>query len=112
MLTSMEAMQSLCLATESYGLYIRFDPEIVGPPENRFEEIKKASNGRLDPIKESQVMIEGCGIILFATEEEVDEAYLDFVGDDGPTSRNRYDGPMKILAIACNDRGVLMRENT
>lgn len=59
-----------------------------------------------------QIQVDGYGILLFETEDEVNRYYDMTVGDDGPTQSNPYNGPVRIYALTCSDRGILMRENT
>jgi hypothetical protein len=59
-----------------------------------------------------QVMSDGYGYIVFDTEEEMREYYLQTVGDDGPTSKNDYDGNCRVYALTCNAEGRTQNENT
>ena len=56
--------------------------------------------------------MDGLGYLFFNTEAECCAAFEDIVGDDGPTKKNPYDGPMRVYALTCDPHGELMNENT
>ena len=109
-----EVMKALCKSANKFGLKISFlaDDAIDTYKQDFSSEIKKASNGRLDLHRDSSCVFGGEAWFLFDTENELDEAYFDFVGDDGPTKRNPYDGELRIYALTCGPDGNLMNENT
>ena len=114
-MTPQDLLALMCKHTNKYGLYVSFDlgdalDASQGPGE---DALKDASNGRLSFAgKTAQLASDNCGFFLFDTRKEMDDAYLDFIGADGPTSRNAYSGPYKIYATTCNNEGVFERENT
>lgn len=58
------------------------------------------------------VICAGQACMFFATENETRRAYSSTVGEDGPTKTNSYDGPARVFALLCDDRGNLLSENT
>ena len=115
--TDLETLQALCKYSKKFGLMVSFDTEPADGMswDEYFPGIKSASNGRIDwdaNEDQHQLVIEGLGWALFESEEDLYDAYYDFVGDDGPTKRNSYDGPIKIFAATCSDEGELWSENT
>ena len=48
----------------------------------------------------------------FDTENEMMDAYLDMVGDDGPTTRNPYNGDYRVYAMTVSNYGEILTENT
>jgi hypothetical protein len=57
-------------------------------------------------------MCDGHGIVVFDTQEEMEEAYERTAGDDGPTELNPYDGPCRIYALTIGADGEMQNENT
>ena len=51
-------------------------------------------------------------VLTFDTEEEMDKHYDMTVGDDGPTKLNNYNGPVRVYALTCSNKGELWTENT
>ena len=109
-LDKIEAFKQLCKSMSKWGMYIYACEHLV-PAEDYIAELKKAAP-YLDFMKHGKVMMDGCGIILFDSEEELNALYYQTVGDDGPTNHNPYDGPMKVYALTCSPDGLLMNENT
>ena len=100
-----EAFQALCKATKKWGLYVSRQGDI------EIEEDEKAVP-YLSLDAHAQILLDGCGIILCDTEEEMETLYNQTVGDDGPTEANSYDGPARWYALTCDPNGQLINENT
>ena len=62
--------------------------------------------------KHVQMLIDGHGVFLFDTRDEMERHYRMIVGDDGPTDLNPYDGLVRVYALTCNPNGLLLNENT
>lgn len=96
-------------------MYIRIhEPEEwidQGYPENLVEEYKRALP-YLDFNAHGQLLLNGYGILMFESEEEMNHHYNLTIGDDGPTELNPYAGPINVYALTCNARGQLLSENT
>lgn len=89
-----------CALTSKWVVVLRPDLEQVGEIDPWGELIGTA------PILESlfdgpggQIVHDGLGFIVCATEIEAREAYDGIVGDDGPTPHNSYNGPCRIYAV-------------
>ena len=115
-LSRMEVFQELCKASEKWGLYISFDVDwywgTYVTDGKKANEIALATNRRLVDTRDHQCVVDGQATYLFDTEESMINAYLDIVGDDGPTEQNTYDGEVKVYAITCDPEGCLLTENT
>ena len=86
----------------------------VGVHDDNVEEVLKAAPwllalGRPDL---DFLVQDGGGVFSFESEDECRKAFLNTVGDDGPTASNPYDGPVKVYACVCAPDGRLMTENT
>ena len=106
--------QMLCASTGKWGVVTHFNTDYLDATyRDALGDLRKASNGRLTMEQDTgQCLLEGQAIFLFDTEQEMQDAYLDFVGDDGPTSRNSYSGKYRIYALTCGPDGQLLNENT
>ena len=102
--------QLLCKLSNKYGVLFAFD--LAGVDDLHI--VFLASNGRLsiDKDNHTQAIGDGWGIFLFNTHTEMITAYYDFVGTDGPTPRNPYNGDFRIYAMTCDNTGKSERENT
>ena len=108
-----EIFELLCKSTNKWGLSLSFDWVWLEPTvDDVLSEIEKATNGRLVMYNDTQCIMDGYAVFLFDSEDEMLEAYEDIVGDDGPTARNSYDGPVRIYALTCSNEGVTLNENT
>jgi hypothetical protein len=91
-----------CKATRQWGLLLSFDIEdqaglrLACP---YFEELTP------------QAQFDGHAFI-FGTQEEIEERFWQTVGDDGPTKKNKYNGPVRVYAMTCDDTGQGMNVNT
>lgn len=59
-----------------------------------------------------QIIADEHGIIIFDSAEEMEHAYQQTVGDDGPTALNQYNGKCRVSALTCYADGSLGGENT
>lgn len=50
-------------------------------------------------------------VVICESVDHMNYLYEHVVGDDGPTSYNKYDGPCRIYALTI-DRGIALNENT
>ena len=98
----MSLFEAHCKATKQWGLFLSF--YIEDQAEFRlacpyFDELNM------------QAQSDGHAFI-FGTQEEIEERYWKTVGEDGPTKYNSYNGPVRVYAMTCNDKGQGMNENT
>jgi hypothetical protein len=100
-----EAFTLICKASRKWGVLISF-----GWVEDFNKVIRAAPY--LDCEKDVQILSDGEGIILCDTKEEMDSIYNQTVGDDGPTTLNKYKGKANVYALTCSPKGELMNENT
>jgi len=98
-------LSSLCKSHEKWGMYISF------VDDTDLQEIFKAAP-YLNTEAFMHTCVNGCGYILFDTEEEMMDLYHQTVGDDGPTKLNSYNGPARVYALTCDPQGNLLNENT
>lgn len=110
-LSHVDAMQALAKATKKHAMFVSFSWSTL----QELEEIAKAApylcantSGAGDP----QIMVENSAIILFDSEEEMQDAYDRTVGYDGPTKKNPYTGTARVYALTCSPDGECMQENT
>jgi len=107
----------LCKTTGKWGLYV-FLWGGSDPGGQEEDEIIKAAPYLAGPYDgdeghaKSQILLEGHGVILCDTEEEVNHYFNLTVGDDGPTDLNPYDGPARVYATTCDPTGQGRNENT
>ena len=102
--SSSDILSMLCKAQNKWGMFLSFDHEAP-------EEILKAAP-YLSHDSFFHVRFNFGGYIFASTKEEIEDLYLQTVGDDGPTDRNPYRGPASIYAITCDPTGQLITENT
>ena len=72
----------------------------------------EATNGRLLIGRDGQALADGFAMEFFDTMDQCDAAFGEIVGDDGPTPKNSYDGPVRCFAMTCSPTGEVMNENT
>lgn len=106
-LSIIEAFALLCELTGKWGLYVA----ITGPVEEELSQVVFAAP-YLTWSSHAQIIVDGGGILLFDTEEEMQRHFEMTVGDDGPTELNKYDGPTRVYALGCAPDGKLQSENT
>jgi len=110
----MEALRLMCKATKKWGMYIGI-PSLEEVPERvaaHFDtELKKAAP-YLDLDDDYQIISDEMCYLLFDSEEEMQKAFDMTVGDDGPCRKNKYNGPVRVYACTCDDKGELMNTNT
>lgn len=108
-------LYELCRATGKFGLMIQFTLEGLTYDE-AYDEILKATGDLLRTGMEDepdyQILGDGLGYFLFDTKEEMERAYNQVVGDDGPTELNPYDGPARVYAGTVDNHGRGLTENT
>lgn len=107
-LSSTMIFKRLCEAANMYGLYFSLDWS-----EHGMDELFKAIPFlNKDGYQDIQMMLDGGGVILFDTKDELEHHYNQIVGDDGPTELNLYDGPARVYALTCDRLGEFLTENT
>ncbi len=100
----------LCKAKGKYGMYLSWNLwNLSNDGYSVARELKKAC-----PILPDDILFlhDGFTYLFFDSYEEMNHAYLQVVGDDGPTSLNSYDGPERVYACTCDDQGKPLTENT
>ena len=103
-MTTVNLMQEWSKLTGKPCMYI-----YVGERADFDEVAKAAPDLARDDCK--QILMDGCGVLVFDSEEEMEATYGRTVGDDGPTKANSYSGPARVYALTCV-AGELMNENT
>lgn len=99
-----ELFRLYCEASKQFGILI------FTPDADDWSEVIKACP--LLRINDYQILGDCIGFFIFQTEKEMKEAYEHIVGDDGPTKLNKYNGPARVYALTCDDKGVWHNENT
>lgn len=100
-------LTELCKATNQYGILLSLEP---WTEKISWQEVQKAVLC-LDLDEDMQAFGDGYCIIL-GSKEEIERAYDQTVGDDGPTELNKYDGPARVYALTCDNTGQTLNENT
>lgn len=103
-LNMIELMEKYCAHTNTWGIYISTQNNVG------IEELKKAIPYL--QFDELVFLVGGRLVLSFDTEAEMLECYNQTVGDDGPTKTNTYNGPVRVYAVTCNNKGVIQNENT
>jgi len=101
-----DVLSELCKNSKKWGIFINTSSEYQD-----LEEVLKAAP-YLNVKEHIQILIDGVGWILCDSEEEMENLYWSTVGDDGPTRKNSYNGPVKVYALTCDPNGILLNENT
>ena len=70
---------------------------IIDSGDNWDEVIKAAPY--LNKDEHTQLLLNGYGYLVFNSEEEMQEAYNQTVGDEGPTKFNKYNGSVRVYAL-------------
>ena len=100
-----DAFPMLCKATGKWGIWVSWlDADDI-------EEVVKACPW-LSEREHAGVLLDGCAIVLCETEAEVMALYDQVIGEDGPTRRNPYNGPVRVYALTCDPTGEGQDENT
>lgn len=99
-----QVLMTLCKAEGAWGLLLS---TCSATPDD-----VKAAAPYLSDEQAGQLWHEGTAFLLFDTEAEMEAAYWQTVGDDGPTKTNPYDGPGRVYALTCRPDGQLVNENT
>ena len=103
----------LCKATGKWGLYLHVSESFFDLLGGHFPvHLSRATNGRWEFYRDTSAVVDGSAFLLFDTEAEMLDAYDDIVGDDGPTKRNSYSGPVRVYALTFGPHGDSMNENT
>jgi len=106
-------MQELAKALNKPCMYITLDwfrsDGTTGDPK---EILKAAPYLDCDDNDHMQALSDGMAILVFDSEEEMEDHYQQTVGDDGPTEKNPYNGPGRVYALTCTASGELQNENT
>ena len=100
-------LEELTRATNQWGMLLSLEPYTE---EITYQEVNKAVPF-LNMDDDAQAFADGYCIIL-GTQGEIENAYDQTVGDDGPTELNRYDGPARVYALTCDNTGQTRNENT
>lgn len=96
------AHEAFCTYLEKYqlwGLYMSFcERHGEVPPEISWQEMQRAANFLVLPhdsemaspeaMTHVQCLLDGSGYFVFATRQEMEQAFWSCVGDDGPTHLN------------------------
>jgi hypothetical protein len=106
-----DPIEILARLLNKWGLKISISEWSEG--NNLLVEVPKACLF-LEPGNEEheQIIHNRKGYFLFETEEEMERAFLQCVGDDGPTELNKYNGPVRVYAVTCSPIGGILNENT
>lgn len=108
-LDSWGTLQELARATGKPHMYISFqNPDFSPEEQNKCAPYLEFSGNR----KDIQIWSTGWGYILFDTDEEMELALRQTIGDDGPTNENPYKGPARCYACTCYGDGELGSNNT
>lgn len=108
-LSSNEVFQEACKSLLKWGMLINFTNFHLDLAEVQKAAPYLKSEGYALPIP---LIFDGGGHLFFDTEEEMNEAFGQTVGDDGPTKSNPYDGPARVYTLTCSPEGKLLSENT
>jgi hypothetical protein len=103
-----QTLGELCRATKKWGMMISISPDFE--ETGWIEEVMKAAPYLTT--NNLRLILDCFGYILFDTEEEMEKAFWQTVGGDGPTKTNSYNGTCKIYALTCNPEGQTLNENT
>lgn len=120
-LTFKDVFPLICKSEKKWGMYISFRNS-----EEKTEEIIKAAP-YLDyslywknPNKKnhktlngiSNILVNECGILLFDTQEEMNDYYFKTIGDANLGAYNNdYEGTARVFAMTCDPKGNLKSEN-
>jgi hypothetical protein len=102
-----DAFSLLCKSIKKWGVYISF----IADAASDVQDIERAAP-YLDWQEDVRIFANEHGIILCDTKDEMESVFNKTVGDDGPTSMNPYDGPVRVYALTCGPDGTLLNENT
>jgi len=115
LITSGDILSALCKGENKFGMYC----SVYTHDEHRefftLEEMFKAIPWLNNPPKQQDawnLLTSGSGFFLFNSKEEMEKAYAQTVGSDGPTGDNSYNGPVRTYALTCSSDGILWNENT
>jgi len=109
---SAEILSALCKGQGKWGMYINACVHSTIPDENWTDEVTKAAPWLSLEDLDELVFNERAGFFLFDSLRNMQEAFDETVGDDGPTRLNSYDGPVTVYALTCSPTGELTNENT
>lgn len=110
-LSNHEVLKALAAALNKPCMYISFSYGDEDDDVTSYREIFQAAP-YLNFDDDMQFVIEGGGIIVFDTVEEMERTYDLTVGDDGPTRLNPYAGKARVYALTCSATGQMLTENT
>ena len=82
-------------------LYISFIIPPVSEWDEWLGELRQAAPYLFDGwvFKYPQILSDGNGYLVCESKEEMEKLYNLTVGDDGPTTTNPYDGPVRVYAL-------------
>lgn len=102
--TKMDLVEEFAIQANKWCIYI-----------STIEDIDVKEVNRAIPFlseEECYNLMDGFLVLTFDTEKLM-EFHFDFiVGDDGPTPHNTYDGPVRVYALTCSNKGNFLNENT
>lgn len=103
-----EMAKATCAFHKKWGMYINIHWD------DRFEaDVFLAAPYLRDNDTTLQLVSDGCGVLLFESREDMERAYNQTVGDDGPTELNKYDGKhASVYALTIGPDGTTYNENT
>lgn len=108
-----ELMQIVCRHEKKWGLFIDFAFSDDASYEDELDQVKGTAPWFFE-LKRNEILYwnDGGTVVLFNSEAELNIAFDNTVGDDGPTITNKYSGPGSAYALTCGPDGGLINENT
>lgn len=97
--------KAACRTQGRPGIFVAFDGDLGA-------DVAKASDGLIDPARDTDMCIDGQGFAWAEDEDEAWALYDRIVDNDGPTRANPYTGPAGIYAMIIDADGQTMTENT
>lgn len=100
--STFEIIEEYAKLTNKYCMYISFNPFTLN------SEIQNAAPYISDA---DSILSRGSGILLFDTEQEMNNYYDLTVGQNGPTNINKYNGGASVSATTFSNEGTLLKTN-
>ena len=96
-----DALKAIAKGLDKPVLYISFMTPDVEYFDEWIEGLKKAAPYLFDEegCKYLQIVADGQGYLVCESTAELERLFDLTVGDDGPTSTNSYDGPVRVYAL-------------
>jgi hypothetical protein len=118
LLDQIEILKTICKAKNQWGIMVHF-PESEWYKNDLtvkkfYIHLKKAAPWfDIHNDIHAQAFIDEFAIILCKSEKECDTIFESTIGDDGPIyGLNKYNGPVRVTCVTCNNKGQPQRENT